>query len=96
MEKKDEYGIYLGRMPGKYPKRVQYCRVNSIMGHFWDLSPVFPRDRSQKWGKIRRARTPEKNPIFGVYSIVSALRNVTAAATIKRKLSQFPGNSTDL
>jgi hypothetical protein len=31
-----KYGIFL-RLPG--------CR---ILPHFWDLSPVFPRDRSQK------------------------------------------------
>ncbi len=65
MEKKDEYGIYLGIMPGKYPKSVQYCRVNNVMEHFWGLSPVFPGNRSQKWGKIRHSRSRRKIPYLG-------------------------------
>ena len=69
MEKKDEYGIYLGSMPGKYPKNVPYHGVSGNMGHVWDLSLGNTGDRSQKWDKIRHSEAGNMSHIWGILMV---------------------------
>ena len=66
MEKKDEYGIYLGIMPGKYPKSVQYCRVNDVMGHFGIYLLYFPEIDPKSGVKFGTQGTGEKSHIWGI------------------------------
>ena len=65
MEKKDRYEVYLDDLPGKDPKTVRDHGVSDDMGQFWGISPVFPRDRSPKWGKIQRSRSRRYVPFLG-------------------------------